>query len=98
MKYKSLLIEAFEREPGKWSAKITRAHGGPLGSRIRKFVTSAEHSSATEAMMNAMEVIDAGFFSRNTQRIKEKYWRRLSKPDPKLEAVTTGRIESLGER
>ena len=93
MKYKSLLIEVFEREPGRWSAQITRAHGGPLGGRIRKFVTNAEHPSATEALMKAMDVIDVGFFSRNTQRIKEKYWRRLSKPERKLGAVASGKIE-----
>jgi len=88
MKYKSFLIEAFEPEPGKWRARITRAHDRPLKptSRKREFVTSAEHSSAAGALMKAMEVIDGGFFSHNTERNTEKYWRRLSKPDRKLGA------------
>lgn len=98
MKYKSFLIEVFEPEPGKWRARITRAHGIPLRStgRRREFVTRAEHSSAAEAMMLAMEAIDAGFFSRNTERSTEKYWRRLSKADRKLGVVK--KIESIGER
>jgi len=100
MKYKTFLIEAFEREPGKWLARITREHGRPLKptSRKREFVTSAEHSSAAEALMRAMEVIDAGFFSHDTERSTEKYWRRLSKADRKLGAVTSGKIESVREK
>jgi len=86
MKYRSFLINAFEHEPGKWRARITRAHDRPLKptGRKREFVTSAEHLSAAEALMKAMEVIDAGFFSHNTERSTEKYWRRQSKPDRKL--------------
>ena len=81
MKNKSFLIEAFAPEPGKWCARITRTRGTPLKptSRKREFVTSAEHSSAAEALMKAMELIDAGFFSHNTERRTEKYWRRLGK-------------------
>jgi len=100
MKYKAFLIDVFEQEPGKWRARITRAHGRPLNptSRKREFVTNAEHASAAEALMKAMEVIDAGFFSHNTERITEKYWRRLSKADRKLGAVTSGKIESVREK
>jgi hypothetical protein len=95
MKYKAFLIDVFEQEPGKWRARITRAHGRPLNptSRKREFVTNADHASAAEALMKAMEVIDAGFFSHNTERSTEKYWRRLSKADPKLGVVT--KIESV---
>jgi hypothetical protein len=91
MKYKSFLVEAFEHERGKWCAQITRAHGTPLKptNRKREFVTSAEHSSAAEALMKAMEVIDAGFFSHDTERSAEKYWRRLSKADRRLRVVTS---------
>jgi len=98
MKYKAFVIDVFEQEPGKWSARITRAHGIPLRptGRKREFLASAEHSSAAEALMKAMEVIDAGFFSHNTERSTEKFWRRLSKPDRKLGVVT--KIESARER
>jgi hypothetical protein len=94
MKYKAFLIDVFEQEPGKWCARITRAHDRFLNytSRKREFVTGAEHPSAAEALMKA-EVIDAGFFSRNTERSTEKFWRRLSKVDRKLGAVT--KIESV---
>jgi hypothetical protein len=98
MKYKAFLIDVFEQKPGKWRARITRAHDRFLNytSRKREFVTSAQHSLAAEALMKAMEVIDAGFFSRNTERSTEKFWRRLSKVDRKLGAVT--KIESVRER
>jgi hypothetical protein len=67
-------------------------------SRKREFVTNAEHASAAEALMKAMEVIDAGYFSRDTERSTEKFWRRLSKPERKLGVVTSGKIESARER
>ena len=100
MKYKTFLIDVFEQEPGKWRAQITRAHGRPLNSmnRKREFVTNAEHISAAEALMKAMEVIDTGYFSRVTERSTEKFWRRLSKPERKLGVVASGKIESARER
>ena len=99
MKYKSLLIETFEHEPGKWRAQITRANRGPLDGRKRKFATSGEHLSRAEALMKAVEVIDAGLFSRNAERRRETYWRRLSKADRKLGAVTSGlKASGSGER
>jgi len=48
--------------------------------------------------MKAMEVIDAGYFSRETERSTEKFWRRLSKPERKFGVVTSGKIESASER
>ena len=91
MKYKAFLIDVLEQEPGKWRARITRAHARPLNSisRKREFLTNAEHASAAEALMKAMEVIDAGYFSRGTERSTEKFWRRLSKPERKLGVVTS---------
>jgi hypothetical protein len=99
MKYKAFLIDVFEQEPGRWHAQITRPHGRPLKStnRIREFVTSAEHSSAAQALMKAMEVIDAGYFSHDTERSTEKFWRRLSKPGRLLGVVTNRKIESVRE-
>ena len=101
MKYKAFLVDLSEQEPGKWRARITRPHGRPLNPASRKkreFVTNAEHASAAEALMKAMEVIDAGFFSHNTERSTESYWRRLSKPERKLGVVTSEKIESARER
>jgi len=46
--------------------------------------------------MKAMEVIDAGYFSRETERSTEKFWRRLSKPERKFGVVTSAPMS--GER
>jgi hypothetical protein len=85
------LISAFEQGPGKWSARIGRAHGRPLKSRdgrLREFVTSVDQSSAVAASIMAMEAADAGSFSRNTKRRTERFLR-LSASSETLAAVTT---------
>jgi hypothetical protein len=79
MKYKGFSISVFEREPGKWRARITPPLRGRLGPTIQ-FANSVDHSSALEAMTRAMELIDGLPLCRNT-RIIEKHWRCLSKPD-----------------
>jgi len=74
MRYKGFLISAFEQEPGKWRARIVRRHGGLLKStrrRSREFVTSGELSSAVEALTCAMKAIDAGYFSRNAEKVTD---------------------------
>jgi len=89
MKYKTFRINVFEQEPGKWRARITRAHRRPLKptKNLGEFTTSVDHSSAVEAMTKAMEMVDAVSFSRNIERTTEKHWRCLSKADRKLGTV-----------
>jgi hypothetical protein len=79
MQYKGLYITAFEREPGKWRARILRANGRPLKANEQQLlepVTSANLSSAVDALTLAMEAVDAaGLFFRNTNRETERFWR-----------------------
>jgi nitroreductase len=85
MIYKGFFIDAFEQEPGKWRARVTRANGRPSRKsrrrRRREFVTSVDQSSAVEAMKMAMEAVDAGSFFRNVERRAEKFWRLSTSSD-----------------
>jgi hypothetical protein len=89
MKYKTFRINIFEQEPGKWRARITRAHRRPLKAtkELGQFAANVDHSSAVEAMTRAMEMVDAASFSRCIERTTEKRWRCLRKADRKLGAV-----------
>jgi hypothetical protein len=61
MQYKGLEITAFEQGPGKWRVSIVRANGRPLKTNDRQLlesVTSADLSSAVDALTLAMEAID----------------------------------------
>jgi hypothetical protein len=87
MQYKGLEITAFEREPGKWCARIAAANGRPLKGDDRKLLelaTSANLASAVDALTLAMEAVDAGgLFFRNAGRGTERFWRvflRTSEP------------------
>jgi hypothetical protein len=81
MQYKGLEITAFEQGPGKWRVSIVRANGRPLKTNDRQLlesVTSANLSSAVDALTLAMEAIDAaGLFFGNTNRKSERFWRVL---------------------
>jgi hypothetical protein len=80
MEYQQFIINAFERRPGKWRARVRRASGRPLlatgRTKMEEFVTGIDAASASEAMIMAMDAIDSGTFSRKTSRSTEKYWRR----------------------
>jgi len=81
MQYKGLEITAFEQEPGKWRASIVGANGQPLKGDDRQLLetlTSANLSSAVDALTLAMEAVDAaGLSFRNTNRKTERLWRVL---------------------
>ena len=81
MQYKGLEITAFEQGPGKWRVSVVRANGRPLKTNDRQLlesVTSANLSSAVDALTLAMEAIDAaGLFFENTNRKLERFWRVL---------------------
>ena len=82
MEYKQFIIEAFQREPGLWRARVRRKSGRPLKasgrSKSKEFITESDAASADQALIAAMRVIDAGRFYRATARSTEKYWRRNS--------------------
>ena len=81
MQYKGLEITAFEQEPGKWRASIVGAIGQPLKGDDRQLLetlTTANLSSAVDALTLAMEAVDAaGLSFRNTNRKTERLWRVL---------------------
>lgn len=77
--YKQFTISAYEREPGKWRARVRRTSGRALISgraKLLEFVTARDSASEAEAMTKAIEAVDAGAFSRATKRSSEKFWRR----------------------
>ena len=79
MNYKQFIIEAFEREHGKWRARVRRVNGKPVKIVGRKtmaeFVTGIDANTAAAAMSAAMAAIDADSFSREKVST-EKFWRR----------------------
>jgi hypothetical protein len=78
MEYLGFVVEAFEQGPGKWRAKILRSSGKPLitgRKKIWQFVTGVDATTASAALLMALEAIDAGTFS-NAAPLPEKFWRR----------------------
>jgi hypothetical protein len=78
MEYKRFVVRAFEREPGKWRAKILRPIGKPLRTgqnRVAQFITGVDRTTASAALLAALEAIDAEAFSR-ASTLSEKFWRR----------------------
>lgn len=81
MQYKRFTIDAYEREPGKWRARVRRTSGRALiagPGKPLEFVTAMDSASEVDALTMAIEAIDAGAFSRATQRSSEKFWRRTT--------------------
>jgi hypothetical protein len=78
MEYQGFVVEAFERDPGKWRAKLSRSSGRPLitgRKKIWRFVTSVDTTTASAALLIALTAIDTGVFAR-TAPLPEKFWRR----------------------
>jgi len=78
MEYHGFVVDAFERDSGKWRAKLSRSSGRPLitgRKRIWQFVTGVDAATAPAALLMALEAIDAGTFSSTTP-LPEKFWRR----------------------
>jgi hypothetical protein len=78
MEYQGYVVRTFEREPGKWRAKILRSVGKSLvtgRNRIVQFVTGADRTTPSAALLVALEAIDAGAFSRPAT-LPEKFWHR----------------------
>lgn len=78
MEYQGYVVRTFEREPGKWRAKILRPVGKPLVTgrkRIVQFVTGVDRTTPSAALLVALEAIDAGAFSRPAT-LPEKFWHR----------------------
>ena len=73
MEYKQFVVQAFEREPGKWRACIKRANGKAImptmerRPKLAMFVTGVDAKSAQAAMLMALAAIDAGAFCRHPE-------------------------------
>lgn len=79
MQYKQFTISVYEREPGRWRARVRRTNGRTLiagSGKLQEFVTASDSASDADAMAMGIEAIDAGAFSRATKRTSEKFWRR----------------------
>jgi hypothetical protein len=78
LEYKQFIIHAFEREFGKWRARIWRLNGAPIAmtgrTKLRRFVTGLDAKTAPAAILMAMAAIDAGTFSAHRVH-SEKFWR-----------------------
>ena len=77
MEYKQFIVRAFEREPGKWRAKILRPTGKPLVTgrkRTVQYISGVDRATASAALLAALEAIDAGAFARPAT-LREKFWR-----------------------
>jgi hypothetical protein len=90
MDYRQFVVEAFEREPGKWRARIQRASGKPVKvvgrKKLDQFVTGLNARTAEAALMMALAVIDAGSLSRGKVST-ERIWRRRTRS---LNAIAFG--------
>ena len=79
MEYKRFVVQAFEREPGKWRANVRRADGKPVkvigGKKLEQSVTRFDAGTAVAAIRMALAAIDAGTFVRD-RVATEKFWRR----------------------
>lgn len=63
MQYKTFEIQTSERVPGKWRASIRHLDGSKVrvgSTRFDFFTTSADTSTAAEALDLARKAIDAG--------------------------------------
>jgi len=74
--YKQFTITAFEREPGRWRARVLRTAFVRGRAKLIQFVTETDSSTAVAAMTVAMDVIDAGEFSAPIRSTSERFWRR----------------------
>jgi hypothetical protein len=84
LEYKRFFIRPFEREVGKWRAKIRRSDGKPIvvgHKRLQWFETGLDAGTPDAAMLMALNAIDSGMFSssdvRDRQRVRALLPSRL---------------------
>lgn len=73
--YKQFTISAFEREPGRWRARVRRTRIVRGHAKLMEFVSQSDSSTAVDALTVAMNAIDAGEFSPPRRRSSERFWR-----------------------
>lgn len=86
MEYKQFAVQAFEREPGKWRARIRRVDGAPVQvigtNKLDQSITRADERTPAAALLTAMAAIDEGTFVRE-RAATEKFWRRREYSSPR---------------
>jgi hypothetical protein len=73
MEYQGFVVDAFERDPGKWRAKLSLSSGRPLitgRKKIWRFVTSIDATTASAALLIALAAIE-----RERSRARLRYPR-----------------------
>jgi hypothetical protein len=65
MQYNQYVIETFETARGKWWARVDRSEGHGLA---RKLVTNSEAQTEADALLAAVDLIEAGSIERFWQR------------------------------
>src|SRR5262249_3289430 len=76
MQYKGFDFSAFEQQPGKWRARVSRANGRPSNATSRKLqqlVASAEPSSAGGVLILVLERINGAFLLERPQRRRRRH-------------------------
>lgn len=76
MNYKQFTIRAFEREPGRWRARVLRTAIVRGRAKLIPFLTETDSATAVDAMTVAMDAIDAGEFSPPIRTPSERFGRR----------------------
>jgi len=88
MEYKQFAVQAFEREPGKWRARIRRVDGEPVqiigANKFEQSITRVDDRTPAAALLTAMNAIDAGTFERD-RMATEKLWRRREQSSRSVE-------------
>jgi hypothetical protein len=74
MDYKHFSISAFEREPGRWRARVRRVAFIQSRAKLIEFVTEIDSVTAADAMKRAMKAIDRRGVSRSATG-SERFWR-----------------------
>jgi len=86
MEYKRFAVQAFEREPGKWRARIRRVDGEPVQltgtDKLDQSITRADERTQAAALLMAMAAIAEGTFVRD-RAASEKFWRRREYESPR---------------
>jgi hypothetical protein len=86
MEYNGFAVQAFEREPGKWRARIRRVNGEPVQvvgtNKLDQSITRVDERTPAAALLTAMAAIDEGIFVRD-RVATEKFWRRREYSSPK---------------
>lgn len=79
MDYKQFTISAFEREPGRWRARVRRMAIVRGHRKLIEFVSQKDSSTAIDALTVAMNAVDVGEFSPPERRSSERFWRLTTK-------------------